>query len=140
MIATNRTRIVMAFQGMAIVVNLVASYLAVKAGMGISGVALATGFSYFLYSISLTHYTLEKLHGSFGIAIKEQCRLYLPLCYCSIALVLLSYFPFHSSLSTPSVLSDTIVVVSNTLLFVVISIPFLIYIYKSMKQLNVTAY
>lgn len=126
-ITTKRTKALILFQVMAIFLNTIANYIAIQRGMGIRGVALATALSYFVYSFSVTHYALKKLHGKLLTALKEQCKLYLPLIYCSIALILLSHVPYLNSVISKYLLRDAIMVGFRIMTFLLILSPFLFY-------------
>ncbi|MFX0126065.1 MAG: oligosaccharide flippase family protein [Candidatus Hodarchaeota archaeon] len=128
MITTKCTKALISFQLVAIMLNIIVNYLVIRKGMGITGVALATAFSYSFYSFGVTYYTLNKLYNNFLLSMKEQCRLYVPIIYCSMVLFVLSKIPHLNPVISEYFFHDIMVVALNMLTFSIMMSPFILYL------------
>ncbi|MDW7774294.1 MAG: oligosaccharide flippase family protein [Desulfobulbaceae bacterium] len=135
-ITTKKTFRLAQFQIIIIILNISLNYYAIKYNLGIEGIALATAFSYFIFSICITHYTLEKFYLSFINSIKEQIKLYFPLFYIVLSLFLISYFSISEPEVTKNLKYDLISFFIKTSSLLLLFSPFILINIKKLRLLK----
>lgn len=133
LITTNKTKALIFFQMIAIIINIFLNYIMIINGYGIVGVSVATAISYFTYSILVTHFTLDKLYVRFVPSVKEQIKIYLPFFYLIILLVVVSKSEFFVNTIQYNYIEDFL---SCTLKVLFIIVSFCPVVYFSMRHVK----
>jgi len=133
LITTGETRKLIVFQIVAIVTNFILNYFGIKSGFGINGIAVATGVSYFIYSVCVTHYTLEKFHKRFIFSLKEQIVLYIPLFYICLMLIMISQFSIIETTVTGNIKTDVYACSIKILFLLIMYSPVILFNCKKLK-------
>jgi Na+-driven multidrug efflux pump len=94
-VAMNRQSRVVFLMLISILTNAISSYLFIRFGWGIEGVAVGTGFSFFVFSLSAVGYCLKQFKARAGEYVRFSVLVFFPAFY-SIGLLFLSdNVPFH---------------------------------------------
>lgn len=138
LITRRNYRVLMAFQGIAIFANAVLNYMFIRMGYGISGVALATGASFIIYSVFILQHTLgQYYHTRLGTCAK-QLKLFWPILYVGLILFLLSTVNLFHLDVIRSFKLDMIQLTTNIAFFSLLTVPlFYVSIMREIKLLLV---
>jgi O-antigen/teichoic acid export membrane protein len=132
--ASGRPQILIFLQIFAILINLILNFLFIKKGLGITGVAVATSLAYFFYSICVTHYILSKLYDNFFYSVQKQIKLYLPLIYCIVVLLLINFLPEVDMNITKNFLKDSVILLEKIFIMLIFYSPIAFYLIKITKK------
>ena len=77
-----------------VILNIIINYSLIRLGMGIEGVAIGTGISYFVFCSTLLWYTMKQYKSTFEEYIKIFLMMYAPFVYALCIIVILDNF-FH---------------------------------------------
>ncbi|MEW6074722.1 MAG: oligosaccharide flippase family protein [Candidatus Omnitrophota bacterium] len=132
-IAINKTSRMYPFQIAAIIISLIVTYIAIKLGFGLIGVACSAVISYFVFVTALINYFLQ--HYSLGLnsRIKFFAYVYYPFGY-MVASIMIINFIFR--INSYSFIEDLLITSGKLLIFILLNIPLLIYINKKTAVLG----
>ena len=112
----------------AIIMNFSISYLFIRLGWGINGVALGTCLSYFVFSTLTIVYTLYQFRSNFFEIFRFLMRIYIPFVYFTFLLMTIDhYFVF----SGQGLLADVIFSLKQIIIFFICYSLVFILIWKS---------
>lgn len=107
-------------------------FFIVNLAMGILGVAIATGITYFIFSTALICYAYKHYTKKIFSHLKLFTELYLPFVWVVFILIILRAFSFKSS---GILLSDITMILFKSILFLFACIPLLFYVNRKTEVL-----
>jgi O-antigen/teichoic acid export membrane protein len=108
-------------------------FVAIKQNLGIKGVAIATSASYFIYITLLLTLALNEQKNAFKKKLLFFVNIYLPFVYSCLILVILDMLiKAYSNV----LVNDIFFTILKTTIFILFSLPLLIYINKTTKIID----
>lgn len=125
LIALNKQAYMIIIGAAGILIGAVLNYAFVRHfGLGLVGIAIGTSISFFIYTTILLSFSYAHYAREFLAQLKFFCRLYLPLLWAALVLILLGAFSFRA---TSSFGHDALACCFKAIIFIVSSIPLFIY-------------
>lgn len=128
LIAMNKQVRLLPILGMAVLANAFFVYLFIKSGFGIVGASIATSISAFLYFILVLIYAMKHFETPSGI-VRFILKIFFPLFYCVVVLLLLEKIVHANTLLVESALKLAI--------FFITFLPLLFYLNKETNIIGI---